>query len=333
MIWFEFALAALIIVLAAVKLSEFGDVIAQETGLGGLFVGTLLMAMATSLPEILTMITAIRLDHIDLTAGDLFGSCMFNMLLLGVLDMAFYQSRILRRVALKHALTASLGTMLLGMAVFFILARIDVQVGWVGIGSLLMIATYAVGLYLLRNNGAPGIAPEDEPLPEEERPAHRRALRNAVIGFALAAGVLVLAAPHLVRSAGEVAEITGLGDGMVGTVLIALVTSLPELVVMIAAVRLGALDLAVGNLFGSNVFNMFALALADVFYTQGSFLNAISPAFALAGLLAMLMAALALIGNLAQVERRIWIVEIDAALLILAYIAGIYFLYLRGIGI
>jgi cation:H+ antiporter len=114
--------------------------------------------------------------------------------------------------------------------------------------------------------------------------------------------------------------------------LIATVTSLPELVAMISAVRLGAYDIAVGNLFGSNVFNMFALAMADVFYTGGNFFDAINPTFALAGLLAMLLTTFGLIGNLAQVERRIWIVEVDALLLILGYGLGMYLLYLRGVG-
>jgi cation:H+ antiporter len=114
--------------------------------------------------------------------------------------------------------------------------------------------------------------------------------------------------------------------------LIAGVTSLPELVAMIAAVRFGAYDMAVGNLFGSNVFNMFALALADLFYVQGSFLGAIDPLFAIAGLLAMLLTTLGLIGNLAQVERRIWLVEADALVIVLSYLAGIYLLFLRGVG-
>jgi cation:H+ antiporter len=101
---------------------------------------------------------------------------------------------------------------------------------------------------------------------------------------------------------------------------------------MVSAVRLGACDIAVGNLFGSNIFNMFALATADIFYLRGNFFAAINPTFALAGLLAMLLTTLGLIGNVAQVERRIWIVELDALLLISGYLAGLYLLYLRGVG-
>jgi cation:H+ antiporter len=331
MIWLQFIISALIVVLAAIKLTEYGDAIGYHTKLSGMFIGALLIASATSMPEILTMINSINQNHIDLTAGDLFGSSMFNMLLLGMLDMIFYKNRILRRVALKHALTASLGTMLTGMAVFFILSDIHLKIGWFGLDSLLMLAIYFAGVWLLRSNPVRGGMPEDNEAGGEATDKIPT-LRKAIIGFGVAISALIIVVPWVVRSGAEIAKVSGLGDGFVGIVLIAGVTSLPELVAMVAAVRFGAYDMAVGNLFGSNIFNMFALALADLFYLQGSFLGAIDPIFALAGLLAMLLTTLGLIGNLAQVERRIWIVELDAVLLIISYLAGLFLLYVRGVG-
>jgi cation:H+ antiporter len=329
MIWLQFVISAGLVIAAAIKLAEYGDAIAYHTKLTGLFIGALLVAGATSLPELLTMINAIHQHHIDLTAGDLFGSSMFNMLLLGALDLVFHRTRIIRRVALRHALTASLGTMLTGMAVFFLLADVNVRVGWVGPGSLLIMAMYFAGVWLLRSNPVLG-GPASDGAEGTERSIP--SLRRAVIGFTTTAVVLILVTPWLVRSSSGIAESTGLGDGFIGVVLVAVVTSLPELVAMVSAVRFGAYDIAVGNLFGSNVFNMFALSLADVFYTKGPFLNAIDPTFALAGLLALLLTTLGLMGNLAQVERRIGIIEVDALLLILCYFAGLGLLYIRGIG-
>ncbi len=328
MAWLQFLLSAIFIVLAAVQLAKYGDAIAYRTGLGGLFIGSLLLAGATSLPELLTMVNAIDQGHVNLTAGDLVGSSMFNMLLLGGLDILFHQRRILRRVALRHALTASLGTMLTGMVVFFLLADLDLRIGWVGIDSLLVLAMYVTGVWLLRSNPVSGGLPD----PPAENTEAMPALNRALVGFAVTAGVLVLTTPWMVRSGSEIATLTGLGDGFVGMLLIAFVTSLPELVAMVSAVRFGAYDMAVGNLFGSNIFNMAALASGDLFYTQGSFFTAINPVFALAGLLAMLLTTLGLMGNLAQVERRIWFVEADALLLILCYVAGMFLLYVRGVG-
>lgn len=105
MIWVQFALTALVIVLAATRLATYGDVIALRTGLGRLFVGTLLVAMATSLPELLTAFNAINQGVPNLTAGDFFGSGMFNMLLLAVIDLLNRQKRVLRMVATIHALS------------------------------------------------------------------------------------------------------------------------------------------------------------------------------------------------------------------------------------
>jgi len=331
MIGLQFALGAVIVVLAAVKLAEYGDAIAYQTKLSGMLIGVILLASATSLPEILTMISSINQDHINLTAGDLFGSSMFNMLLLGLLDMVFYRNRILRRVALKHALTASLATMLTGMAVFFILTDVDVRLGWFGLDSLMMLAIYFGGIWLLRANASRSVDHQTaDALPSGDQEA--LPLPRAAAGFLLSAAVLVLVVPSVVHSGAGIAKSTGLGDGFVGLVLIASVTSLPELVAMVAAARMRAYDMAVGNLFGSNMFNMFALALADILYLRGSFFGAIDPGLAIAGLLAMLLTMLGLIGNLAHIERRLWFIELDALLLITSYFVGIYLLYMRGVG-
>lgn len=331
MAWLIFIASSVVIVLAAIKLAEYGDVIAVRTRLGGMFIGALLLAGATSLPELVTAISSIQQTVPNLAAGNFFGSNMFNMLLLAVLDMIFFQARILRRVAFTHALTAALAVSLAGLVVFFLLADIDWKIGWVGMDSLVVMLVYIGGVRLIQTQGGrSGAAIEPA---AAAVPSHVMSLRRALFGFGAATAVLILVVPFLVSSSADIARITGLGTGFVGMVLVASITSLPELVSALAAIRLGAFDMAVGNLFGSNVFNMFALALVDVFYTQGRFLGAIDPAFALAGLLGLLLTSLGLIGNLARLERRFVFVELDALLLIIVYLAGLYFLYMRGIGV
>lgn len=328
MVWVQFLVSAALMVLAAIFLARYGDVIALRTGLGGMLIGTILLAGATSLPELLTTINSLNQSVPDLAAGNMFGSSMFNIFLLGVLDIIFWKARVLRRVAMKHALTGALAVMLTGMAVFFILTPIDIHIGWIGLDSLLVMAMYIFGLWAIRSSG-PSLPKTSE---RPKVPPKTPSLLHAGIGFALATGVLILVSPWMVRSSAEIAVITGLGTGFVGALLVAIATSLPEVVTVIAAARLGAHDLAVGNLFGSNVFNMFALALADVFYTQGRFLGHIDPAFAIVGMMALLMTTMGLIGNLARLERRLLFVEVDALLLIVGYGVGIWLLYSLGIG-
>jgi Ca2+/Na+ antiporter len=134
MVWATFFSSAGIIVLAASKLADYGDVIAERTRLGGMFVGTLLMAEATSLPELLTAVNSAHLGVVDLTIGDIFGSSMFNMLMLTVLDLFYYRKRILRRVAMTHALSAGQATILMGMVLAGLLGLVMTALG--GLGNL-----------------------------------------------------------------------------------------------------------------------------------------------------------------------------------------------------
>ena len=328
MVWLQFIVSAGLIVYAATKLAQYSDIVAVRTRLSGMFIGTLLLAGATSLPELLSAVNALAIGAPNLAAGSLFGSSMFNMFLLTMLDLFNQNARILRQVAMNHALTASLANLMMGLAVFFLLANIDIQIGWVGLDSIVIIAVYMAGVRIIQQQGGKPpsvVAPADD--------LHIPSLKRALTGFGLAALALILVTPFLVRSATQIGEITGLSAGFIGATLIAITTSLPELVATIAAVRIGAFDLAVGNLFGSNLFNMFALGFTDVFYFKGRFLGAIDPVFALVGLLALVLTTLALIGNIARVERRFLFVEIDALVIILLYLLGMWFLYSRGIGV
>ena len=328
MVWATFLISATLIVLAATQLAKYGDVIAVRTRLSGMFIGVVLLAAATSLPELLTTISSLSQGVPNLAAGNLFGSNLFNMFLLAILDLMFRQDRILRNAALKHALTGSLTVFLIGLVVFFILADIPVQIAWVGLDSITIMLVYVAALRLIRANQTHGIS---YPTEKMEIPEGTPSLRVGLIGFGLAALGLVIVTPWMVRSSTEIAEITGLGTTFVGTTLVAVVTSLPELVTTIAAIKIGADDMAIGNLFGSNLFNMFALGLTDVFYLQGRFLGVIDPAFLLVGMLGLLMTGLGLIGNLARLERRVLFIEVDALALIVLYFAGLWLLYSRGI--
>jgi cation:H+ antiporter len=192
----------------------------------------------------------------------------------------------------------------------------------------LIIAVYFGGMWLFQQESQlQGGASRTKVIPvEEEFPS----LKRGIIGFLLAALLLVFVVPQLVVASTEIAALTGLGEGFVGTSFLSLVTSLPELLAAFAAVRIGAFDLAVGNLFGSSVFNMLGLGLADFFYTDGRFLGAIDPTFALVGLLALLLTNMALLANLARVERKVHFIELDSVAIIITYLAGMYLLFLKG---
>lgn len=331
MVWITFLLSAVAVVFIAIKLAEYGDIIAVRTGLGGVVVGTIFLAGATSLPELVASISAFKLGIPNLAAGNFFGSNMVNVLLLALVDVINFQVPLLRRIAINHALTAALTSVLMLVAIIAIMADIDAKIGWVGIDSLLLIAIYFGGVWLIQRetNGDRGSPAPAAVAPGPEFPS----LSKGVVGFAVSAAALLLVVPYLVSASSDIAVITGLGSGFVGTALLSVVTSLPELIAALAAMRMNSFDMAVGNLFGSSVFNMLSLGIVDFFYTPGRFLGAIDTNFMLVGMLGLLLINMALIGNLARVERKFWFVEADAVFIIVVYLLGMVMLFVRGVGV
>jgi cation:H+ antiporter len=254
------------------------------------------------------------------------------MLRLAVLDIFYWRAHFLRRLGLAFALNSGLAVAITGLAMFFIVAQIDAQVGWVGPDSLILIVGY-VAITRLWFSG-PSVENSDpadgEPIAEDVP-----SLRRALIGFGLATLALVVITPVMVRSAIRIAEETGLSTGFVGITLVAIITSLPEVVTSIAAARMGAYEMAAGNLFGSNTFNVFALGLTDFFYTDGRFLEAVSSEMMLAGIIALMLTHMALLGNLFRNvvprEGRWLVVEIDSLLILSSYVIGMILIYDRGL--
>ena len=126
------------------------------------------------------------------------------------------------------------------------------------------------------------------------------------MGYGLASVVVVIAGVWLPFIGKELAVAMGWSESFVGTLFIAAVTSLPEAAVTIAAVRLGALDMALGNLFGSNLFNMAILAIDDVFYLQGPLLSDVSASHAVSALSAIMMTGIAIVGLFYRPKQRLF---------------------------
>ncbi len=332
--WLVFLVSAAVIVYAGSKLSRYGHQLADLTGLGGLWIGVVLMAAATSLPEIFTHVSAALMQAPDLAAGDLFGSNMANMLILGIIDLMHRQKRVWQQAAFEHALIASLAMFLTGLAAFIVLFGLDVKHGGIGLGSMLLLLFYVFGMRVVfrqenvkRRQREQEKVVEGQVSEEVKQPSKREGIKRASIGFSAATAALLVAAPFLAGAAKEIAEQTGISSSFIGTSLVGITTSLPELVTATAAVRLGAFDLAVGNLFGSNAFNMAAFFFVDVAYRDRPLFNAISDAHAMAALWSILLMSTALMGIIYRVEKRYMLIEPDSFMIILGYCLGLWLLF------
>jgi cation:H+ antiporter len=322
-----FLAAGALVVAAGAALARYGDAIADLSGLGRLWIGSVLLAAATSLPELGTDIAAVRLGAPDLAAGDLFGSSMANMLILAVIDLWPARRRVLRNATLDHALSACLAIVLTALAAVLVLARPGASFLSVSPGSVLLLALYLGGtraVYRHVRRGQAVQAAETTPVPSG------LTMRGALLRFGAAAAVVLAVAPVLAWSARGLASATGLGTTFLGTWLVGLTTSLPELATSLAAVRLGAFDLAVGNLFGSNAFNMALFFVLDL-VQPGSIFAGLDPNHALSALFGAILTSLGLAAIVYRAERRYGLLEPDSALMLLAYLLGLWILFTRTV--
>jgi cation:H+ antiporter len=318
-----FAGSAAAVLALGVALARNADVISEQTGLGAVWIGTVVLAGATSLPELGTSLSAVGFDAADLAVGNLFGSSMANMLILAVVDLLLRRQRLLTRVAFDHALSACLAISLNALAAVLLVIGPGIVLGRISPASLVLFVAYLAGTRVLYRHGR-GDEPPPPRLPRSE--AGATALRRALLGFGLATLALLGAAPLFAWSAHEIALRSGLGDTFVGTWLVGLSTSLPELVASLAAVRRGAFDLAVGNLFGSNALNM-ALFLPLDLAQEGSVFRGLDPTHTASALLAVVLMALGLAAILYRAKRRFGFIEPDSALVLITYLLGIGLLY------
>lgn len=316
------------IVCSGAKLSKYGDIIAEKTGLSRAWIGVVLMASVTSLPELITGISSVTYAGVpDIAVGDVLGSCVFNMVILAILDAVHRPMPISTKAHQGHVLSASFGLLLLSIVCVSIFLRENLSpLGWVGPYSLLFVVIYLTAMRLVFSYEKRKVA---EFLKEIVEELHYKdiGIRTAVLHYGINALVVIIAAMFLPKIGEGIAESTGLGQTFVGNILIAVSTSLPEVVVSIAAVKMGAVDLAIGNLFGSNIFDISILAIDDILFIKGPILSFANPNHLISALSAIAMTAIAVIGLTYRAEKKRWFLAWDSVAIIVLYISNIVLLY------
>ncbi|MBW4089839.1 MAG: sodium:calcium antiporter [Proteobacteria bacterium] len=332
LVWLEFAACLAVVGIAGPRLSRSGDAIADKTGLSGGWVGVVLIATVTSLPELATGISAVTVAGTpDIAVGDLFGSCVFNLAILFVLDFTQRGESVYRRVRQGHILSAGFGVILIGFAGLSLMLHghgASFAIGHVGGYTPVIFVLYALGMravFSYEND-------HREQATEDAAARYPRlTLRSALITYAGAAVVIVAVGTALPFVAARLGEAMGWQRSFVGTLLVATVTSVPEVVVSIAAVRIGAADMAIANLLGSNLFNMLVLGIDDLLFARGPLLYHVSPVHAVSAMSAVIMSGIVIVGLVYRSDRRLlrtvgWI----SLGLFTMYLFNSYVLYLHG---
>ena len=347
LLWLQLLASAVLILGSARYLTRSSDVIARRTGLGHTFVGMVLLATATSLPELGTGVSAIRLqDSPDLAAGAAFGSNLVNILIIGIADLVWRNGPLLSHVPRTSLVVAGVGAgvILIASAATLVHHSTGVMAGWyispltAALFAFFALSTFAV--YRLESPSQESAPVGDDPDPQsggggEEAGEEPPGLRGAV-GIYFASALVVIASSVWLSYAGDrLADNLGWEASFVGTQFLAISTSLPEVATSLAALRIGSPALAVGNLLGSNLFNMgFILSADELAVTGGTIWAAISRSHAITGFIAIAMTAVVVAALLYRSRRTgrpggRW-AKPEAALLIAMYLGASVGLFYAG---
>ena len=294
----------------------------------------MLLAGVTSAPELITGVSSAALVRLpDLALGTLFGSCMFNLTIIALLDILHPRTPVLSEVRLQHIASAGMGILLIAIAGGSIFAgeRLSgLALGWVGVPSIIILIVYLVAMWVMFRFERNQAVQHPEAIPSQYE---RVPIRTVWFKFALAAIAVIGAGIWLSFVGDEIASIYTWSSSFVGSLFLAISTSMPELAVCVAALRLGAIDMAVADILGANMLDVAHLFTVDLFYSQGPILSSVSSVHLVTAGVVMAMSLLVIIGCRFRQKRKTFIIiSWYSPVLIGLYILGAYALF-KGIGL
>lgn len=328
-----FVAAAAIVWWAGTRITRYADAIAKRTGMGHAFLGMVLLGGITSLPELATTVTASLTGNAALAVNNVLGGVALQVVILAIADVAVGRDALSSVIAKPTVLLQGTFCVLL-----LVVAAIAVAVGeaplfGAGAGTWAVAALFALAVWLL------GRYERDEEWRPVELPERRGARRTderrdrsdggrRLLLLTVSSGVAITAGGFVLAQSGDaIATQTGIGASFVGAVLVGGATSLPEVSTVLAAVRIRRYEMAVSDIFGTNLFDVMLLFVADLVYTGRPILGVVGPFALVAALLGIALTTVYLAGLIERKNRAVARMGLDSAGVILAYGAGLLLLY------
>ena len=332
-IWLQFFISAAIIIVAGVMLCIYADTISERTKLSKVWIGIILLGIVTSLPELVTSLSSVvKLAAYDLALGNIFGSVNFNLLIIVILDFLYKKASITSKADSNrsHIFSAGCSLILIIIAIVGIIinGRINIlNIGNIGIDSILIALVYIVAIRLISRLKTQEVHSQ-MPSQNSESGIHKKTtLARSCLGFLIASIFVVASGMWLANIGREIACLTGWGQTFVGSIFLAMVTSFPELVVSISALKLGSIDMAFGNIFGSNMINLFIIPIIDIVYRKGAILAFVSQTHIITAMLAVFLTCIVMRGLLRQKKRTFFNLGWDTMIMLVIYLLGNYMLF------
>lgn len=260
-----FIVSAIISALSAVQLSKHADTISKQTKIGGLLAGTILLAAATSLPELTTTITASIIGNPDIVVGNGLGSILFNILVLFLLDIHFRSKRLFLLVSDSHINTGGIALLLCVVTSVGLTLDVSFSVMNIGLTSFTIAIIYGMGMWLISKT-------QKEPSTERTSTkfSQNTSIRQEILKFIFFSITIFIFGSALSLSGDAISQSTGISSSTIGSFLVAMATSMPDAMAVFTALKLANVNMAIGTILGSNVFNIVVISIGDVFYYRGN---------------------------------------------------------------
>lgn len=265
MIYLIYALVASIVVLLSIKVSDYVDLIDKNTSLSGAFIGGIMLSAVTSLPELLTTISATAwLGNPDLSLGNILGSNLFNLTVLAVLILL--SNKVFKKsfISKSHSTTNGLLCLIYGTFLLNLFGFLRFEIFSINITSLFILIFYIFGLKTMAGD----IKESDSDEEEEQEKTSTLTLKQIIFRFVVSSIGLVISSILITYITDNISVKLNLESGIAGALFLGIATSLPEVTSCISLVKKGNYNLAVGNILGSNIFNFLVLFIADLIYTK-----------------------------------------------------------------
>ena len=256
-----YAALAVCVVFFSIKLANYVDLIDKKTDLSGAFIGGVILAAVTSLPELFTSISAVLfVKQPDLVMGNILGSNLFNMCIFGGAALIAAKSMCKSTIGSSHFKTTVITFVMFAIMLLPVVFKKDYTVVGISVYSIILLVLYACSIKFMAGDSAESEGEDTSDL----------TLKQIIIRFIIMAVLLVTASIFITIAADHLSEEFKLGKTVGGALFLGVATSLPELTSSIALIRKGNFNACAGNVMGSGVFNFCIISVADILYRGGS---------------------------------------------------------------
>ena len=304
-----FLCLAFLTIFTSIKLSYYGDLLSKKSKLGTAFIGGLLIASITSLPEFVTSISAVILNNPTLSFGDIVGSNMFNIFVLGCYNIYFFNSDFFKNTKRTHIIECII---LLIDYIFIIIGTFNVVIDYISVVLIIMYILYMIFVFKSENENDKQIVNE----------------KYITMKFIITAIFMIILSIFLTYQADKISKLyPDFSSSSVGAILLGITTSLPEVVTTFALIKLNNYNMAISNMLGSNIFNFLVLSFADIFIKNDHIYNYCDRyglLYIIGGILIIIFLSISILSN----NRKRLFYIINSFIIIIAYL---YIWYLQFI--